>query len=71
MFVGARFGFAGIEAKRHRQILHKIIYATSRKLSDPIGVVNKAKISLEKTMENDKEACGLVGLRSIPGGIQR
>jgi len=37
----------------------------------PWGMSTKLDFSLEKTMENDKEACGLVGLRCIPDGMRR
>jgi hypothetical protein len=36
-----------------------------RNLSDPPGEVNEGIFPLEKTFENDKEACGLNVLRKM------
>jgi hypothetical protein len=42
------------------ETLHKKIYAMLRNLSDPQREVNEANFPLEKTIENDKEACDLI-----------
>jgi len=42
--------------------LHKKLYAMLRNLSDPPGDVNEGNFALEKTIENDKEACDLIVL---------
>ena len=39
------------------ETLHKKIYAMLRNLSDPLLDVNEAIFPLEKSIENDKEAC--------------
>jgi len=40
--------------------LHKKHYAMLRNLSDPPDDVNEGNFPLEKTIENDKEACDLI-----------